>query len=62
MPTLTQKELEERMADTQRKIDELDAFRDDPKINKVIRIFQKQIAQDSYDLMKMVECTSDSVG
>lgn len=61
MPTLNRRELEERIADTRRKIAELDAFRDDPKINKILRIFQRQVAQDSYHLMKMDECASNLV-
>lgn len=48
MAPLTRDELEERIVDTQRKIAELDAFRDDAKINKIIRIFQKQIAPTQY--------------
>jgi len=32
----------------QKKIEEISAFRDDPKIDKIIRALQKQIAQDSY--------------
>jgi hypothetical protein len=35
------------------KIEEISAFRDDPKIDKIIRALQKQIAQDSYRLSSM---------
>jgi len=34
----------------QRKIEEISLFRDDPKIDKIIRALQKQIAQDFYRL------------
>ena len=42
--------LEERIEENQRKIEELSAFRDDPKIDKIIRVLQKQIAHDFYQL------------
>ena len=34
-----------RIEENQRKIEEMGAFRDDPKIDKIIRALQKQIAQ-----------------
>jgi uncharacterized membrane protein (DUF106 family) len=43
-------DLELRIKEYQKKIEELSAFCDDPKINKIIRALQKQIAQDSYEL------------
>ena len=43
-------DLELRIEEDRHKIEEMSAFRDDPKIDKIIRAFQKQIAQDSYHL------------
>ena len=43
-------DLEQRIEEDRHKIEEMSAFRDDPKIDKIIRAFQKQIAQDSYHL------------
>jgi hypothetical protein len=42
--------LEPRIKENQEKIEELSVFWDDPKINKIIRALQKQIAKDSYEL------------
>ena len=42
--------LEERIEENQRKIEEISAFRDDPKIEKIIRVLQKQIAHELYRL------------
>ena len=41
-------DLQERIQDNQRKIEALSAFLDDPKIDKIVRVLKKQIAQDSY--------------
>ena len=38
------------MASFRRKIEEIGAFREDAMIEKIIRAFQKQIAQDFYRL------------
>jgi hypothetical protein len=43
-------DLEERIEENLRKMEELNWFRDDPKINKIIRALQKQIARDSCHL------------
>ena len=43
-------DLEHRIEENQRKIEEISAFRDDPKIDKIIRVLQKQIARDTYEL------------
>ncbi len=39
-------DLELRIEEDRHKIQEISAFRDDPKIDKIIRALQKQIAQD----------------
>jgi hypothetical protein len=46
-------DLEQRIEEDRHKIEEMSAFRDDPKINKIIRALQKQIAQDSYQLISL---------
>jgi hypothetical protein len=46
-------DLELRIEEDRHKIEEISAFRDDPKIDKIIRALQKQIAQDSYRLSSM---------
>jgi hypothetical protein len=46
-------DLELRIKEYQRKIEELSAFWDDPKINKIIRALEQQIAQDSYQLSSL---------
>ena len=43
-------DLELRIEEDRHKIEEMSAFRDDPKIDKIIRVLQKQIAQDFYQL------------
>jgi hypothetical protein len=43
-------DLEQRIEENRQKIEEISAFRDDPKIDKIIRVLQKQIAQDFYQL------------
>jgi hypothetical protein len=43
-------DLEQRIEENKRKIEEFSLFRDDPKIDKIIRAFRKPIAQDSYKL------------
>jgi hypothetical protein len=43
-------DLELRIEEDRHKIEEMGAFRDDPKIDKIIRALQKQIAHDSYRL------------
>ena len=43
-------DLEQHIEENRQKIEEISAFRDDPKIDKIIRILQKQIAQDFYQL------------
>ena len=43
-------DLEQRIEEYRHKIEEISAFRDDPKIEKIIKALQKQIAQDSYQL------------
>jgi hypothetical protein len=50
MSELQKADLELRIKENQQKIEELGAFSDDPKINKIIRALQKQIAQDAYQL------------
>ena len=47
MSEVQKADLEQRIKENQRKIEEISAFSDDPKINKVIRALQKQLAQDS---------------
>ena len=36
-------DLEQRIEENRQKIEEISAFRDDPKIDKIIRVLQKQI-------------------
>jgi hypothetical protein len=43
-------DLELRIEEDRHKIEEMSAFRDDPKIDKIIRALQKQIARDRYHL------------
>ena len=43
-------DLEQRIEENRQKIEEISTFRDDPKIDKIIRVLQKQIAQDFYQL------------
>ena len=50
MPKVEKSDLESRIRENQKKIEDLSAFRDDPKIDKIIRALQRQIAQDSYVL------------
>ena len=50
MPEDKKAHLEQRIEEYRRKIEEISAFRDDPKIEKIIKALQKQIAQDSYQL------------
>ena len=50
MSDVKKADLEHRIEENQRKIEEISAFRDDPKIDKIIRVLQKQIARDSYEL------------
>lgn len=50
MPEDKKTHLEQRIEEYRRKIEEISAFRDDPKIDKIIRALKKQIAQDSYQL------------
>lgn len=65
---ISRSELQERIEDNQRKIADILAFSDDPKIAKIIRVLQKQIARDQYELTKCdhnltnVSCPSFSVG
>jgi uncharacterized membrane protein (DUF106 family) len=53
MSDVEQANLRQRIEENQKKIEEISAFRDDPKINKIIRALQKQIAQDSYRLSSL---------
>jgi len=53
MSEVDKADLELRIKEYQKKIEELSAFWDDPKINKIIRALQKQIAQDSYQLSSL---------
>jgi hypothetical protein len=46
----TRSELEEEISEFQRKIAELDPFKDDPKIEKIITAFRNQIARCAYKL------------
>ncbi len=46
-------DLEKRIRDNRRKIEEMRVFEDDPKFAKIIRAFRQQIAQDSYELSLM---------
>jgi hypothetical protein len=55
MPEDKKAHLEQRIEEYRRKIEEISAFRDDPKIEKIIRALQKQIAQDSYQLSLLDE-------
>jgi len=50
MPEDKKADLEQRIDEYRHKIEEISAFRDDPKIEKIIKALQKQIAQDSYQL------------
>ena len=50
MSEVEKADLELRIEENQQKIEELSAFRDDPKIDKIIRALQKQIANDSRQL------------
>ena len=50
MPEDKKADLEQRIEEYRHKIQEISAFRDDPKIEKIIKALQKQIAQDSYQL------------
>ena len=50
MSEVDKADLKQRIEENQQKIEEMSAFRDDPKIDKIIRALQKQIAQDSYQL------------
>ena len=43
-------DLEQRIEENRQKIEEISAFRDDPKIDKIIRVLQKQFTRDSYPL------------
>ena len=43
-------DLEQRIEEYHFKIEALEAFRDDPKIDKIIRALKKQIAEDSRQL------------
>ncbi len=43
-------DLEQRIEEYHLKIEALDAFRDDPKIDKIIRALKRQIAEDSCEL------------
>ena len=53
---ISRAELEERIEENQRKIGDLRAFCDDPKINKIIRVLQKQIARDQFELTRLNGC------
>jgi len=53
MSDVDQADLKQRIDENQKKIEEIRAFRDDPKIDKIIRALQKQIAQDSYELSSL---------
>jgi uncharacterized membrane protein (DUF106 family) len=53
MSDVDQADLKQRIDENQKKIEEISAFRDDPKIDKIIRALQKQIAQDSYELSSL---------
>ena len=50
MPEDKKADLEQRIEEYRHKIEEISAFRDDPKIEKIIKALQKQIAEDSYQL------------
>jgi hypothetical protein len=50
MPEGEKADLEQRIEENKRKIEEFSLLRDDPKIDKIIRELQKQFAQDSYRL------------
>ena len=52
-------DLELRIEEDRHKIEEMSAFRDDPKIDKIIRALQKQIAQDCYHLCSCSGALSD---
>ena len=45
MPEDKKADLEQRIEEYRHKIEEISAFRDDPKIEKIIKALQKQIAQ-----------------
>ena len=45
--------LKERIDNNERRIGEMNAFRDDPKIDKIIRIFQRQIVRDLFELARL---------
>ena len=47
-------DLEQRIEENRQKIEEISAFRDDPKIDKIIRVLQKQIAQD-FDQLSLLD-------
>lgn len=47
MPRADKSDLEQRIDEYHLKIESLEAFRDDPKIDKIIRALKKQIAEDS---------------
>ena len=53
MPKVEKSDLERRIRENKKKIEEMSAFRDDPKIGKIIRALQRQIAQDTYVLNLM---------
>jgi hypothetical protein len=57
-------DLEERIEENLRKIEELNLFRDDPKIDKIIRALQRQIARDSFVGIDhpAIDCASNSMG
>ena len=55
MPEDKKADLEQRIEEYRHKIEEISAFRDDPKIEKIIKALQKQIAQDSYQLSVLDE-------
>ena len=54
-PRSKKADLEQRIEEYRHKIEEISAFRDDPKIEKIIKALQKQIAQDSYQLSVLDE-------
>lgn len=55
MPDDRRADLQQRIEDNQRKIEALSGFLDDPKIDKIVRVLKKQIAQDSYLLNPLGE-------
>ena len=55
MPEDKKADLERRIEEYRHKIEEISAFRDDPKIEKIIKALQKQIARDSYQLSVLDE-------